>query len=256
MAHPDIAIAGATFQAVPSIIVPKAGGGNAQFYDMDDDKSFLGTDVECIDDNAFSKTFCLADTDYGSWTASTTAQTILASETKNAAFQATDLADNGYYIVWECGLDPVYVGTPAETALPKLARSIIVQEILKRPYTLADIASGTWGRNACVSLMTQNFMRYFGTTVGTETFTWTTSYGFYFAATAATFSSNTSASPNVTIKTPTLVTRCSNTYFSTTNANMIDADESAGFIRAKVFRTSRSGFMRNIYRQVVNLVNS
>lgn len=36
MAHPNIVIAGATYPTVPSIIVPKSGSGNAQFYDVSD----------------------------------------------------------------------------------------------------------------------------------------------------------------------------------------------------------------------------
>lgn len=36
MAHPNIVIAGATYPTVPSITVPKSGGGNAQFYDVGD----------------------------------------------------------------------------------------------------------------------------------------------------------------------------------------------------------------------------
>lgn len=36
MAHPNIVIAGATYPTVPSIIVPKSGGGNAAFFDTSD----------------------------------------------------------------------------------------------------------------------------------------------------------------------------------------------------------------------------
>lgn len=35
MAHPDISLMGATYSAVPSVILPKSGSGTAQFFDLD-----------------------------------------------------------------------------------------------------------------------------------------------------------------------------------------------------------------------------
>ena len=35
MAHPDISLMGATYSAVPSVLLPKSGGGSAQFFDLD-----------------------------------------------------------------------------------------------------------------------------------------------------------------------------------------------------------------------------
>ncbi len=255
MAHPDITIAGATFQAVPSIIVPKSGGGDAQFYDMSDEMSYLGADLECINDNLYSATFALSDTAYNGWTPSTTAKAIVASVTKNSAFTATDMANYEYFIVWECGVDPVYTGTPTQKALTLLSRAVLVQEILRRPGSWSAIESGTFATNTCVTANTSNFLRYYGTTTGTATYTWAASYGFYFAATAATFSSTTANSPTVNIKTPTCNTRCSTTYFSTTSAAAIDQENSTGFIRGKVYRVRRNGFIRGIYNNLIDLIN-
>lgn len=36
MAHPDVIINGVTYGAVPEIVIPKIGGGNASFFDISD----------------------------------------------------------------------------------------------------------------------------------------------------------------------------------------------------------------------------
>ena len=248
----DIIISGTQFSGVPSIIVPQVGGGNAQFYDMSGDMAWLGKDAECINDNLYSIEDTLENTLYNGWTPSTTAKTIVAAKT--AGTFSADLSQYDYYIVWECGVDPVYTGAPKQKALTILARTYIVQEIFKRPSSWANIEAANFNGNACVSLYAGNFLRYYGTVAGTENYSWSVLYGFYFGATAATFSNTTSNTPTVTVKTPTLSTRCSATYFSTTNAGLIDQPNSGWSIRGKLYRVKRNGVLHGIYGNVVRLI--
>ncbi len=250
----DISIAGADFAAVPSIIVPQTGGGDAQFYAMNGDMDWLGRDAECINDNIYSKTDVLANTAFNGWTPSTTAKVIVTTAT--AGTFAADLDDYEYYLVWECGVDPEYTGTPTLKAHTLLNRCYLVQQIMKRPSSWANIEAENFNGNACVTLFTPNFLRYYGTTTGSVTYSWSVSYGFYFAATAATFASSTADTTTVTIKTPTLSTRCSTTYFSTGNAALVDQDNSTFFIRGKIYRIKKTGILRGIYEKVVDLINS
>lgn len=217
--------------------------------------SFLGADVELLNDNLYSKEFVLADTGYNGWTPSTTAKAIIASETHNNAFTATDMDNYEYYLIWECGIDPVYTGTPTQKALTLMSRAWLAQEIFRRPSSWANIQSGVANGNVCNSAFTSCFLRYYGTTTGSVTYTWSTSYGFYYTLTAATFSSTTADSPNVNLKTPVVNTRCSTTYFSTTNAGLIDQENSTGFMRCKLYRVKQPGILRGIYNQVTNLIN-
>ena len=254
MAHPDIAIAGATFQAVPAIIVPKVGGGEAQFHDMSGDMAWLGKDAECINENVYSKTDVLANTSFKGWTPSTSAKTILTTAT--AGTFSADLSQYEYFIIWECGVDPVYTGTPTEKALTLFNRCYLVQQIFKRPSSWTNIEEENYNGNACVTLFTPNFLRYYGTTTGTVTYGWGISYGFYFSATAATFASATANATTVTIKTPALATRCSTTYFSTGNAALVDQENSTFFIRCKLYRVERTSILFGIYKHLVELVNA
>lgn len=250
---PNIVIAGNTYNDVPSIIVPQSGGGNAEFYDMSGDMAWLGKGAECINENVYSIEETLDNTLFNGWTPSTTAKAIVA--TKTAGTFSADLANYGYYLVWECGVDPEYTGDPTLKALTLKARTYIVQELCKRPSSLANIEAGSFNGNVCASLYASNFLRYYGTTTGTATYTWSATYGFYFGATAATFASSTASSTTVTVKTPTLSSRCHTTYFSTTNANLVDQANSNWWIHGKLYRVKGGGVLRGIYGGVVDIIN-
>lgn len=250
----DITIAGATYTDVPRIEIPKVGGGYAEFYDMSSDMSWLGKDATCINDNFYSKSDTLDNTGFNGWTPSTTALTIVSSV--NAGTFSADMANNEYYLVWECKCDPAYTGTPTLKAHFLFTRAYIVQEIAKRPSAFVNIGSMTFDGNNSSNIYTSNFLRYYGTTTGTMTYSWGASYGFYFGATAATFSNSTSNTPTVTVKTPTLTTRCSTTYFSTGNAAKVDQKNSTWSIKCKIYRIKPNGINRGIYKKVAEMVNS
>ena len=215
--------------------------------------AWLGKNPVLLDGNVYSIEDNLKNTGYNGWTPSTTAKTIVSSVT--AGTFSADLSQYEYFLLWECGVDPVYTGSPTLKAHTLLNRCYIVQEIIKRPSSWANITAKSYNGNACVTLNASNLLRYYGTTTGSVTYSWSVSYGFYFAATSATFSNSTADSCTVTIKTPTLATRCSTTYFSTGNAALVDQDDSEWFIRGKLYRIKKTGTMFNIYKHIVDLIN-
>lgn len=215
--------------------------------------AWLGKDPELLDGNIYSVSDKLKNTLYNGWTPSTTAKTIVASAT--AGTFSADLSQYEYFLLWEGGVDPVYTGTPTLKAHTLLGRGYLVQELIKRPSNYANIEASNYNGNACTTLNTENFLRYYGSTTGSITYSWNVSYGFYFAATSATFANSTADETTVTIKTPTLSTRCSTTYFSTGNAALIDQNNSSYFIRGKLFRIKKTGAMFNIFKHIVDLIN-
>ena len=251
----DITLMGADFHNVPSVLLPKTGGGTAQFYDMDGVMAWLGKDAELYLDNFYTKEFSLSETLYNGWTPSTTAKDIVASVTAGT-FSAANMSDYEYYIVWDSGVDPVYTGSPTLKALTQLSRAYQVQQIFRRPSSWVNIGADNFNSNVCGSVYTSTFLRYYGTTTGTSTYSWAQSYGFYFTVTAATLSNTTAESPTVTVKTPKLSVRCSTTYLSTTNANLIDQNASLCYITCKIYRVKRNGVLRGVYEGVVNCVNT
>ena len=244
----DILYHGKTYIGVRQL---QTGDNLIPMWDMSDAMSFLGKNVECIDSNVYTKEDVLKNTDWATWTPSTTAQVLVASET--AGTFAADMANYSYYLVWECAVDPVYASGATDAARSILTRAYIVQEITKRPSTVANIGTGTFNGNACASVYASSLLEYYNGS-GTLTNTWSASYGWYFSAVAATFSNSTSDSPTVTIKTPTMSARCSTTYLSTANAGKVSKDDSEWYIKGKLYRVKRNGIMRSLYEKVVGLV--
>lgn len=223
------------------------------WYDMSGDMAWLGKGAELFKPNFYLKEFTLYDTAFNGWTPSTTAKDILATAT--AGTFSADLENYEYYIVWKCGVDPVYTGTPTLKAHNLLTRAFEVQQIYKRPSSWANITADNFNGNVCSTMITQNLLRYYGTTTGTTTYSWNVSYGFYYTLTAATFSSSTSDTPTVTVKTPKLSARCSTTYMSTANAGRVDQLNSKCWISCDIYRVKRDGILRGVHNEQVDFIN-
>lgn len=229
-----------------------------QYYDMSGPMSWLGKDATAVVSDFYSKVDTLKNTAWNGWTPSTNAQVCVASVTlSDAKFTATSMDLYDYYIIWECGVDVVYTGSPTLKALPQLARAYIVQQLTRRPSSWANIQAANFNTNVTAGLYTSSFLRYYGTTTGSSTFTWAASYGLYFGQTAPTLSSTTAASPTITPKTPTLSARCSTTNMSTTSAAAVDAEESHWWIKgSKVYRVKKDGILAGCYKGVVGAINA
>ena len=251
----DVTLQGATYSAVPSVILPQDGGGNAQFYAMNGPLSFLGADAQLV------TTLTLADiklsgTDFNGWTPSTTAKDILASRTAGT-FVATDSPNWNYYIVWETVIpEVVYTGSPVDKAKPLYFVAVHVNEIYRRPSSYANIKTATLNNAVNMSAFTaSNFLRYYGSTQGSVTYTWSASYGFYAGITAATLSSASADSPTITAKSPKVTARCSTTYFSTGNAALVDQDNTIIKQKAYIYKAKIPTLMQGMWNRVISLVN-
>ena len=228
------------------------------WYDMSGDMAWLGKGAELVGQNFYSKVDTLNNTLYNGWSPSTTAKAIVASVTlSNNKFTATDIDQYAYYIFWECGVDVAYTGSPTLKALPVFGRALIVQNLIKRPDSFANIQSVNCNATVNQAAYTGSFLRYYGTTTGSITYTWASSNGLYFTATAPTISSTTAVSPTITPKTPVFNAKVSTTYMSTTSANAIDQANTKWWIKGtKIYRVKRECFFDGIYRYMCGVVNS
>ena len=253
----DIVIAGNTYSNVPSIIIPKSGGGNAQFYE-DTELFWLGKDAEFVSGQFYQKVDTLDNTLLNGWTPSTTAKAIVSSVTvSDAKFTASNVDEWAYYIFWECGVDIAYTGSPTQKALPTFARALYIQNLVKRPSSYVNIQAGNCNATTNQAALSYSFLRYYGTTTGSITYTWSASYGLYFGATAPTISDTTAVSPTITPKTPTLNARTSTTYMSATSCNAIDQANSKWWIKGtKIYRARRDVFFDGVYKYMNGVINS
>lgn len=225
----------------------------SQYYDMTGKDAWMGAGAELV------TTFTMADvklsaTSFASWTPSTTASDILA--TRNAGTFVADMTNYDYYLVWETGIPVVVPAATTKKALPIFTAAYQVQQLFRRPGSFAQIESETFSTAACISAYANNFIRYYGTTQNSATYSWGQSYGLYAGLTAATFSSTTADSPTVTVKSPKISARCSTTYMSTTSASAIDQDATIISQKCKVYRVKKqTGFIRGVYEGNVDFIN-
>lgn len=225
----------------------------SQYYDMSGANAWMGAGAELV------TTFTMADvklsaTSFASWTPSTTATDILA--TRNAGTFVADMANYDYYLVWETGIPVVVPASTTKKSLPIFTAAYQVQQLFRRPSSFAQIEAGTYSAAACISAYTNNFIRYYGTTQNSATYSWGLSYALYATLTAATFSSSTADSPTVTVKSPKISARCHSTYMSTTSASSIDQTNTIISQKCKVYRVKKqTGFIRGVYEGNVAFIN-
>lgn len=224
-----------------------------EYYDMTGDMSWLGADAELI--NTFTlPDVLLSDTDFNTWTPSTTAKDILATRTAGSFTTQNFQDENDYYIITETIIKIITPSTATKKALPLYLVSYIIQSINKRPSSFTNIEAGNINGNEVATILTRNFLRYYGSTENTITYTWNASYGFYCTATAATFSSTTANNPTVTVKTPKVTARCSTTYMSTDNAALVDKQSTVIKQKCYIYKTKKENISEGATRKLSELV--
>ena len=214
--------------------------------------SWLGEGAELIQTYA-KETTALSSTSYNGWTPSTTAKTIKSGASLTAI--AIDLEQYDYLIRWQFFCEPVYgTGATDDRRVLKVAQEMY-QAIIRRPNSLANIGTLTDAGNACQTVNTPSLMEYWNNN-GAHTYTWSASYGIYAAATAATFSSSTSLTPNLTVKRPSISARCSTTYFSTANAAQVTQASTYLYTKGWLYRIRKDKSLGyNQYHNVCAIFN-
>ena len=235
---PDIVLAGATYPDVPSVILPKSGGGTAQFYDMSKNCSWMGLNAEKISDPLYSTTFKLSDTNYLTVEHTTSAKSILA--TTNRTTFVPDLSKYEYMIEWLWYTTMVYNDDQVYKACVERTYGAGYQLIMRRPYGLQNFVDQNWAYNYCTTDYSSCMYTIYWNTSGTKT--WSTSgYAPYLSSiTAATLSSTSSNTPTVTVKRPVFSIKCHDSYFTVDNSNNVDTDKSTIKLIANLYRVDKN----------------
>lgn len=246
----NVTIQGASYEDVPSIILPKTGGGTEEFFWGDAELGWLGNGVEDLGE-IYSADYTLDETLFNGWTPSTTAKAIIATQTLSDKV-SVNFTDYEYALRWKVVADLAYDGS--ETNKARCIRSVCDwwQLCFKRANSLANIQADNLAGNACVSLTTAGILEYYNAS-GSHTYTWTVSYGVYPALNAATFASSTANSTTMTIKTPTINARCNTSYQTTANMGHVDQANSPIKVRGHLYRYKKQGILTNIYSNICKL---
>ena len=227
------------------------------YYDMSGANAWLGADATLVY-TATPITVALANTDFNTWTPSTTAAVVYPAQTMGS-YTATDTTTYNYVQVWDMSMPIVYTGSPVDKARPLLSAGCLTQTIFRRPGAWATIESKTFNTNVGTQTNLLSFIRYWNNPSSGSpslTYTWSASYGFYYTQTAPTLSSTSSASPTITLKSPTMTARCSTTYMSTANAALIDKANTKLTIACKVYRVKQDSYYQGCYRHLVDTIDA
>lgn len=216
--------------------------------------NFMGEDVEVVYADVWTRDIQLKDTNFATWTPSTTAKALWTAS--NIKTFAVDMEQYEYIVEWMWDVPIHYMAGRPNKAQPSHQGGVMYQVLSRRPNSVANIYAENFNGNYCTTYYTgSSFIEYLNAS-GTDTFAVSSSYGIYGAVTAHTFSSATSNTPNVTLKTPVMNARCSNTYMSTTAASYIDQVDTRIKMTGNVYRVKReSSAMTNMFRKAIEVFN-
>lgn len=217
--------------------------------------NFMGDDVELIDAAFWEKDILAKDTNFNTWTPSTTAKALWSAS--NIKTFVADMEEYEYILEWLWDAHIYHNEGATLKATVNRQWGSMYQALTRRPYGFDKLAANDWNYNYCTSLYTaSNYVDFYNTS-GTHTWGTSLSYGFYASVTAATFSSATADKPTVTIKTPLMNARCNNSYFSTARAAEVDKGRTRMKMKGNLYRVkAKTSTLHGMFAEAVNIYNN
>lgn len=196
----------------------------------------------------------LKDTEFNTWTPSTTAKEILATTTFGTI--SVDMKNYDYVIKWTFDTDLHYLTGATLKVMPIRQKAIAFAQTYRRPRYYSDFTAGNYNYNMASgnTTLAPVFLYYNGS--GNPTVQISSAYGFYMTPQSITLSSTTADTVTLTLPRPILYARCSTTYMATARAAEIDKDNSLLKLKCEVFRTDKNNTASSIITEIVNSINS
>ena len=213
--------------------------------------SYLGTNPVKIADYP-ATTVYLSNTAFTTWTPSTTA--LVLDSGANVGTAVLDLENYNYCIVWTTKSVFAYNSSATNKAKIVSQSHSINQSIYKSPNNLTNLRAKNYNTNRCTNLIVVGLANYYNSS-SSHTLTYTNTLGIYPTSTAATFSSSTSNTPTMTIKSPSFRIVCNASYLSTANAGNIDASNTYFQYWGELWRVDKDSTMFGMYKNIVNAYN-
>ena len=216
--------------------------------------NWRGEGVTFVED-LFEHTYNLKnDTTFSSWTASTTAKSIMTTKTADT-FVATNMDQYSYLLRWVC-ITNVAHATGATLQIIPIQQFVIFDQIFyRRPQNWSKLLSREYNYNTYYNATAVPLCKYYNST-GDVSVGWTASYGLYGSVPTPTISNNTTASPTITAKTPLWYARCSTTYFDTARYSDIDQTNTTFTVKASVYKLDNEKCLpRQRYTDLVEFIH-
>lgn len=212
----NISLQGADYPDVPKVLLPKTGGGSAEFY-YDITPMIIRPDAEKLATYTYDK-WAVADEEITLPTYSTSAQTIMASANLEPTI-TLDYNTYNYYIIERMVAIPKYSVTTKAKGRVEYYLGAYNYEIATVPGgTFVALLNGTTnisGRSVITGSVNIGRLFYWSSSSAVSLYS-STSTGLYMTPVAPTISSSV-----LTLKSPTCGTKGSGTYFSSTYANAL-----------------------------------
>lgn len=274
----DITWLGNSYTDVPYVELPQTGGGFADFHDVSDTTA---TEADVASGKVFhlangssatgtasggggggglvwiksltKQTFKLSETDYNTWSPTSTATAILASASAGT-FEATDVADNDYFMRTRICANVVY---PDGTSTSKGQLAKMVGEnwycITRRASNYTNLNSGTRNTNLAEAVSNYWVTKYYNSSWSAS---YGQSYGLYPANIAPSISGTSASSPIITFNRPQINARTSTTYFSVNYANSLDKDKSTITFVYDIYRAEGMYRRKEIQMSIIDMWNN
>ena len=212
-----------------------------------------GEDLELLDTYPLEKHF-LKDTDFNTWTPSSTAATIIA--TKVLGTYSVDLSRYEYLVRFLFDAQIAYAaGTTKKNAAVRQIMAFYLY-VYRKPSNLTNLASKTDNYSYCTTVYTAPFTEYYNAN-GADTMGWTSSYGIYAVSVATQFSNASTATPTLTVRAPSVSARCQSTYFASDMASAVDKNTSFVTLQGTLHRMKpKTSFGRAVWDEVIAKYNS
>lgn len=218
----DIVIAGAEYHGVPSIQVPKVGGGMAEFTEGGGSPvlkfGVLRPDAELMKTYSYDK-YIVADEGVDIPAYTTTSKTLLATAALEETYTVS-YADYNWYILERCLTIPEYSVTTKAKGRAEWHMTMVAYELTEIPANTlhALITPSTYYTSRTVTLNSVSaFSRLVYWSSGTAVSAYSTAaYGTVQACVAPTLASGV-----ITFNTPNFIVRGSTSYFTSTYMNAL-----------------------------------
>ena len=215
--------------------------------------NYLGANATLVS-NFSDFSVALKDTDFNTWTPSTTATLILDTATFGTI--SADMKNYDYIVRWTFWTDLKYNAGATMKVMPWKQRSIAMHQTYRSPRYYSDFTqeTNTYNRIAGIDLSTAVMLYYASN--GSMSVQITGGYGFYATTQTPTLSSTTNDNITITLPRPKLYARCSTTYFATARAAEIDKTNSKLYLRCEVFRVDKDYSRQAIIDEIVAAMNA
>jgi hypothetical protein len=216
----------------------------------------MGANATCVDANLFDWSEKLEDTDYATWTPSTTAVTLTTDQAKSIA---VDMANYEYYFYSRFLCNVLYKSGEEENKAKLICYYRERYDLFfRKPNDVAGYQAGTYTYNSKKDVLESCAMyEYYNITslhaIGESGLTG----GIYDAYPVNSFSHATSDNPTLTLNRPRAQAKVMSGVLSATNASAIDQAKTKPIIHSELWRVDAgTSFHSKVLQNTVNLYNN